>query len=95
MTTSPDSSEYNTISDGVGREDRNQLDELTAEIGQRTGGKLLGEMTNQELLAAFAAGPVHFDRLRGPVRGQNGRPAEITLSELGLQPHQKSGELRT
>lgn len=60
MTTSPDSSEYNTISDGVGREDRNQLDELTAEIGQRTGGKLLGEMTNQELLAAFAAGPVHF-----------------------------------
>lgn len=38
----------------------NQLNALTAEIEQRTGGKFLGEMTNEELWSAFADGPVHF-----------------------------------
>ncbi|SHU98551.1 hypothetical protein [Mycobacteroides abscessus] len=36
------------------------LDTLTEEVRRRTGGKLLGEMTAEELRAAFADGPIQF-----------------------------------
>ncbi|WP_165614655.1 hypothetical protein [Mycobacteroides chelonae] len=36
------------------------LDRLTEEIRRHTGGKLLGEMTAEELRAAFADGPIQF-----------------------------------
>lgn len=38
----------------------NDLDKLTLPIAERTGGKLLGEMTADELMAAFSAGPIQF-----------------------------------
>lgn len=33
-------------------------DDLNDAIGQRTGGRLLGEMTGEEIAAAFASGPI-------------------------------------
>lgn len=36
------------------------LDKLSDAIAARTGGKLLGEMTSEELAAAFSTGPIMF-----------------------------------
>lgn len=36
------------------------LDNLSAAISERTGGKLLGEMTSEEFAVAFSAGPIMF-----------------------------------
>lgn len=36
------------------------LDKLSDAIAERTDGKMLGEMTSEELAAAFSTGPIMF-----------------------------------